>query len=458
MTLKELRISKGLSQIEASKLLDIPLRTYKRLESDDSSSTSFKYKHAFSNLKEYTTNNKKEKIKQKSHMIAIAGIGYVGLSLGVLLSQHNKVIMVDIIQEKVDLVNNHKSPFKDALIEEYLANKKLSISATTSQEAYKEADIVIVATPTNFDDQTNNFDTSSVEQVIKDVNAINPHTLIVIKSTIPIGFTKLMTEKYPKLSIIFSPEFLREGNALYDNLYPSRIIIGCDNYKEQKVKEFAKLLENSAQNLNKTIFMSPMEAEATKLFSNAYLAMRVAYFNELDSYALSHNLNTENIIKGMSRDPRIGDYYNNPSFGYGGYCLPKDSAQLSSSFVGIANSNLIRALLISNKTRKEFIADKVIEYAVNKTNKKKENITIGIYKLAMKANSDNYRSSSSLDIYNILINKDIKVIIYDNTYPKSIDNFDDFINQSDIIITNRMYKELMPYKDKIFTRDIYKRD
>ena len=456
MTLKELRTSKGLSQLEASKISGIPLRTYKRLESNESFD-SFKYKNTYLLLKEYKTQKNKRIVDNKSYKIAIAGIGYVGLSLGVLLSQNNDVVMVDIVQEKVDLINNHKLPFKDQLIEEYLTNKKLNLSASIDISSYIYKDIVIIATPTNFDESKSTFDTSSVEQVIDIVNNVNPKALIVIKSTVPIGFTCMMQERYPNLNIIFSPEFLREGHALYDNLYPSRIILGA-HPNNKKAKVFAHLLEINALNLNKTIYMSSTEAEATKLFSNAYLAMRVAYFNELDSYALSHNLNTENIIKGMSRDPRIGDYYNNPSFGYGGYCLPKDSAQLSSSFVGIANSNLIRALLISNKTRKEYIAEQIIKFALDKTHKDIKDITIGIYKLSMKVDSDNYRSSSSLDIYNILIDKGIKVIIFDNIYPNSIKDIDTFINESDVIITNRMYKELLPYKDKVFTRDIYKRD
>lgn len=457
MELKELRISKGLSQIQASKLVNIPIRTYKRLENDESSKRSFKYEQVYKIIKEYKKVDKITKNKNKSYHIAIAGIGYVGLSLGVLLSTDNEVTMVDIVQNKVDLINKHQSPFKDSLIEEYLLNKKLNISATINTDAYQNKDIVIIATPTDFDEKSGQFNTNSVEEVIDCVYQNNPKALIVIKSTIPIGFTELMNNKYPKANIIFSPEFLREGHALYDNLYPSRIIIGKDK-DDKLIKEFAHLLEKHAQNLNKTIYMSTKEAEATKLFSNAYLAMRVAYFNELDSYALSHNLNTENIIKGMSRDPRIGDYYNNPSFGYGGYCLPKDSAQLSSSFVGIANSNLIRALLISNKTRKEYIADKIIEFAINKTNKNINDIVIGIYKLSMKTNSDNYRSSSSLDIYHILKDKNVKVVIYDNNYPNAINDFNLFINQADIIITNRMYKELKPYQDIVFTRDIYKRD
>ncbi len=455
MDLKQLRISKGLTQTEASKLVNVPLRTYKRIE-NSGSTDSFKYQNIYEIIHSYK--KKKKKIHNDvNYKITIAGIGYVGLSLGVLLSQNNCVTMVDLISEKVDKINQHISPFKDPLIEDYIANKKLTISATMSNSAYQDADIIIIATPTDFDEGSGQFNTHSVEEVIFLVNAINSHALVVIKSTVPIGFTNLMTEKYPHLNIIFSPEFLREGHALYDNLYPSRIIIGA-NTNNKMAKQFAHLLEQAALNLNKAIYMSPKEAEATKLFSNAYLAMRVAYFNELDSYALSHNLNSENIIKGMSYDPRIGDYYNNPSFGYGGYCLPKDSAQLSSSFVGIANSNLIRALLISNQTRKEFIADKIIEFAFEKTKKNIEDITIGIYKLSMKAGSDNYRSSSSLDVYYLLLEKNIKVIIYDKMYNNSIADFTTFINQSDVIITNRMYKELSPYKVKVFTRDIYKRD
>ena len=456
MTLKELRKSKGLTQLEASKLTDIPLRTYKRIELDNKVD-SFKYKNALSILKRYSYISKNNnKISKHSYKIAIAGIGYVGLSLAILLSQDNEVTLVDILQSKVDLINKHISPIKDNLIEEYLSNKKLNISATTNIDIYKDVDMVIIATPTNFDEKTNNFDTSSVIEVIDIVNKINPNALIIIKSTIPIGFTESVNKKYSN-DIIFSPEFLREGYALYDNLYPSRIIIGGDN-KNKKVLAFSRLLEEHALNLNKAVYMTATEAEAVKLFSNAYLAMRVAYFNELDSYALTHNLDTKNIIKGIGLDPRIGDYYNNPSFGYGGYCLPKDSAQLSSSFIGIANSNLIRAILISNQTRKEFIADEIIRFAIDKTNKDIKDITIGIYKLAMKSNSDNYRSSSSLDIYNLLITKGIKVIIYDKSYLDSVNSFDDFIKQSDVIISNRMYKELSPYKDITFTRDIYKRD
>ena len=454
MTLKELRISKGLSQIDASKLTSIPLRTYKRIENNPN---SFKYHSAYKTINEYHIENNKKHSKTplNNKKIAIAGIGYVGLSLGVLLSQNNEVIMVDILPNKVDLLNKKKSPFKDELIERYLLDKQLNIKATTDDSIYQDRDIVIIATPTDFNIHTNSFDTSSVEEVINRVNKFNKSALVIIKSTIPIGFTDLMNDRYKDLDIIFSPEFLREGKALYDNLYPSRIIIGC-NKINKRIKEFASLLESSALNLNKAIYMSSSEAEATKLFSNAYLAMRVAYFNELDSYAMKKNLRSENIIKGMGFDPRIGDYYNNPSFGYGGYCLPKDSAQLSSSFLDIDNNNLIKAIVDSNQSRKEFIVNEIIETAKRKSNK--EDITIGIYKLSMTANSDNYRSSASLDIYYLLINKGIKVIIYDNNYPNSEHDLLSFINNSDVIIANRMEKELLPYKDKVFTRDIYQRD
>lgn len=457
MNLKQLRISKKLSQEDASKLVKIPLRTYKRIESSGDSD-NFKYVNSFNIIKNYKaiSSSKVKKINNKK--IAIAGIGYVGFSLGVLLSQDNDVTMVDLLKEKVNLVNKKQTPFRDALIEEYLSTKKLNLKAKiSSASVYKNKDIIIIATPTNFDDKTNQFDTNSVEKVVSLIEKVNKDALIVIKSTVPIGFTKNIQNKYPTLNIVFSPEFLREGHALYDNLYPSRIIIGVDLYNK-KVTEFAYLLETHTRSLTKTIYMLSNEAEAVKLFSNAYLAMRVAYFNELDSYAMSHGLNTENIIKGVSLDNRIGDYYNNPSFGYGGYCLPKDSAQLSSSFVGIANSNLIKAILNSNKTRKEFIAEKIVEKIIEITkNTGKTQPKIGIYRLTMKTNSDNFRSSSSLDILNLLIDKGYDVTVYEPTLNEEI-IFEKFVSESDIIITNRMYKELIPFKEKVFTRDIYKRD
>ena len=356
------------------------------------------------------------------------------------------------------MVNKHICPFKDNEISYYLKNKHLNLKAEiSSEEAYKNKDIVIVATPTDFDPISGSFNTTNIMSVIDIVYRVNKKALVVIKSTLPIGFTTQISAKYPGIAIIFSPEFLREGSALKDNLYPSRIIIGADKVNK-KVKQFAALLEECALNMNKTIYMSSSEAEATKLFSNAYLAMRVAYFNELDSYAKSKGLDTTNIIKGMSRDSRIGDYYNNPSFGYGGYCLPKDSAQLQSSFVDIENNNLIKAIVDSNQTRKEFIAKDIIKEAMKISNKKREEIVVGIFSLAMKSGSDNYRSSASLDILNALKNEGIKVIVYDKNYFDSIDSFDDFTKMSDIIVTNRYQECLSSYKTKIYTRDIYSRD
>lgn len=458
MTLKELRIAKGINQETAAKIVEIPLRTYKRYENDDAYQNTFKYEQIFNIL----SNIKKSKIcktvSNNSLKIAVAGIGYVGLSLAVLLSQNNDVTITDIVQEKIELVNKKKSPFADKEINAFLNEKKLHLTAIYGNDgAYKNKDIIIIATPTDFNPNANNFNTDSVENVISVINKVNPSALVVIKSTIPIGFTSSMKEKYPNLSIIFSPEFLREGKALYDNLYPSRIIIGADKVTK-KVKQFASLLERNALNYNKAIFMTSSEAEAVKLFSNAYLAMRVAYFNELDSYAKSNGLDTAQIIKGMGRDIRIGDYYNNPSFGYGGYCLPKDSEQLQSSFVDIPNNNLIKAIVDSNQTRKEYIANDIFQEAKRRTNKNNADITIGIYSLAMKAGSDNYRSSSSVDIMNLLKEKGINVIVYDKNYKNSVKDLVEFKEQSDLIITNRFQKELEDVKEKVYTRDIYARD
>ena len=457
MNLKELRISKGLTQTSASKIVNVPLRTYKRYENDLSLEKSFKYKEIYKIIKEQNKSNI-HKIKTKSYKIAVAGIGYVGLSLGVLLSQNNDVTLTDIIVEKIELVNARRCPFHDSLISDYLINKNLRISATYSEEdAYKDKDIVIIATPTDFDPTTNSFNVDNVVAVLDMVNKVNKTALVVIKSTIPISFTDEMKELFPKLNIIFSPEFSREGLALYDNLYPSRIIIGCHKVTK-RVERFAQLLENGALNMNKALFMSPSEAEAVKLFSNAYLAMRVAFFNELDSYAKNKDLNTANIIKGMSRDERIGDYYNNPSFGYGGYCLPKDSEQLQSSFIDIPNNNLIKAIVDSNQTRKEFIADDIINTATLLSKKYKDNLVIGIYSLAMKSGSDNYRSSASVDIMNILLAKGVRVVVYDKSYQSGVESLEDLKEISDLIITNRYAKELSDVSNKLYTRDIYQRD
>ena len=455
MNLKELRMLKGLSQNEVANYFSIPLRTYKRLENEDKYINTFKYQEIVSKLSEIDI--KKPNKSPLNLKIAIAGIGYVGLSLGMLLCNKNDVTMVDIVKEKVDLINSKKAPFEDNLIKEYLTKKDLKISASLDKESYKNKDIIIIATPTNFDEQKATFDVDSVNDVIETVNEVNPSALVVIKSTVPIGFTEAKRKEYPNLEIVFSPEFLREGKALYDNLYPSRIIIGCSKITK-KVKAFACLLENSVNNLTKCIFMSSKEAEASKLFANAYLAMRVAYFNELDSYALANDLEVSNIVKGISLDPRIGDYYNNPSFGYGGYCLPKDSKMLSSSFTSIQNNNLIKAILDSNQTRKEFIAETIISEAMKLSKKDKREVVVGIYKLSMKKDSDNFRNSASLDVMNLLISMGIKVIVFDEKYGISNVDFDEFVLKSDIIIANRVDSRISAYKNKLFTRDLYSRD
>ena len=456
MNLKELRLSKGLTQFSASKLTGIPLRTYKRFETDPSYASSFKHQQAYQIIKNSIINP--TKTNNKTFDIAVAGIGYVGLAVAVLLSQTNNVTISDVIDEKVDLVNQKKSPFADKDISYYLKNKKLHLNARLSKaDAYKEKDIVIIATPTNFNAQTNSFDTTAVTSVIDMVNNVNKKALVVVKSTIPIGFCREISKKYEGLHIIFVPEFLREGQALHDSLYPSRIIIGADKVTNI-VKDFAHILEGSCLSMTKAIFMGSKEAEAVKLFSNAYLAMRVAYFNELDSYAKENDINTFDVIKGMSRDERIGDYYNNPSFGYGGYCLPKDSEQLQSSFIDIPNNNLIKAIVDSNQTRKEYIALDIIKEAMRISHKRKEEITIGIYSLAMKAGSDNYRSSSSVDVMNLLIEHGVKVIVFDKNFPNSEKDFDVFKDKADLIITNRYHHLLDDVKEKVYTRDIYSRD
>lgn len=458
MNLKELRKQKGLSQEEASKIVVVPLRTYKRYENDSSYESSFKYKQIYEIICQYTSKKKRRKARSCKLRIAVAGIGYVGLSLAALLSIDNEVTITDVIKEKIDLVNKNVSPFRDKYLEEYLLTKKHHLSAAPStEEAYKDKDIVIIATPTDFDVKTNSFNVDNVISVIETVYRVNRDALIVIKSTIPIGFTQQIIAKYPGIAVIFSPEFLREGHALHDNLYPSRIIIGTD-VNDKKVEVFASLLESCALNMNKAIYMSSSEAEAVKLFSNAYLAMRVAYFNELDSYAKTKGLNTANIIKGMSRDSRIGDYYNNPSFGYGGYCLPKDSEQLQSSFIDIPNNNLIKAIVDSNQTRKHFIAKDIIQEAMIKSGKSKEKLVVGIYSLAMKTGSDNYRSSASVDILNILKEENVKVVVFDPNYSESINNIDEFKQISDLIVANRMSKKLNDVKQKVYSRDIYLRD